>query len=160
MQVHEQYEKLRERKATPAALVMGGMSEQRQIQASPQGREHRGRHPRAAGRLSPPQAGRSAQREDPGSRRIRSHARHGLSAGDSPHRRGAAARAPDAVLLGDAGSFGGQPGQRLHEQSGARGAWAPPRSRPTPSSCRPSKCRRRRSPRCCASFSMRRRDRP
>ncbi len=33
MQVHEQYEKLRERKATPAALVIGGMSEQRQIQA-------------------------------------------------------------------------------------------------------------------------------
>ncbi len=33
MQVHEQYEKLRARKATPAALVIGGMSEQRQIQA-------------------------------------------------------------------------------------------------------------------------------
>src|SRR5579863_9841401 len=34
MQVHEQYEKLRdERKAPPAALVIGGMSEQRQIQA-------------------------------------------------------------------------------------------------------------------------------
>src|SRR5271169_5563558 len=33
MQVHEQYEKLRERKAAPAALVIGGMSEQRQIQA-------------------------------------------------------------------------------------------------------------------------------
>src|SRR2546422_6168821 len=28
MQVHEQYEKLRERKAPPAALVIGGMSEQ------------------------------------------------------------------------------------------------------------------------------------
>ena len=33
MQVHEQYEKLRERKAPPAALVMGGMSEGRQIDA-------------------------------------------------------------------------------------------------------------------------------
>ena len=33
MQVHEQYEKLRERKAAPAALVIGGMSEQHQIQA-------------------------------------------------------------------------------------------------------------------------------
>jgi ATP-dependent RNA helicase RhlE len=33
MQVHEQYEKLRERKAPPAALVIGGTSEQRQIQA-------------------------------------------------------------------------------------------------------------------------------
>ena len=33
MQVHEQYEKLRGRKATPAALVIGGTSEQRQIQA-------------------------------------------------------------------------------------------------------------------------------
>ena len=33
MQVHEQYEKLRERKAPPAALVIGGMSEQHQIQA-------------------------------------------------------------------------------------------------------------------------------
>lgn len=33
MQVHEQYEKLRERKISPAALVIGGMSEQRQIQA-------------------------------------------------------------------------------------------------------------------------------
>ena len=33
MQVHEQYEKLRERKTIPAALVMGGTSEQRQIQA-------------------------------------------------------------------------------------------------------------------------------
>jgi ATP-dependent RNA helicase RhlE len=33
MQVHEQYEKLRDRKAPPAALVIGGMSEQRQIQA-------------------------------------------------------------------------------------------------------------------------------
>ena len=33
MQVHEQYEKLRARKAPPAALVIGGMSEQRQIQA-------------------------------------------------------------------------------------------------------------------------------
>ncbi len=33
MQVHEQYEKLRERKAAPAALVIGGVSEQRQIQA-------------------------------------------------------------------------------------------------------------------------------
>ena len=33
MQVHEQYEKLRERQAPPAALVIGGMSEQRQIQA-------------------------------------------------------------------------------------------------------------------------------
>ena len=32
MQVHEQYEKLRERKAVPAALVIGGMSEQPQIQ--------------------------------------------------------------------------------------------------------------------------------
>jgi len=33
MQVHEQYEKLRERKAPPAALVIGGVAEQRQIQA-------------------------------------------------------------------------------------------------------------------------------
>ena len=33
IQVHEQYEKLRERKAAPSALVIGGMSEQRQIQA-------------------------------------------------------------------------------------------------------------------------------
>jgi ATP-dependent RNA helicase RhlE len=33
MQVHEQYEKLRARKAPPAALIIGGMSEQRQIQA-------------------------------------------------------------------------------------------------------------------------------
>ena len=33
MQVHEQYEKLRGRKGAPAALVIGGMSEQRQIQA-------------------------------------------------------------------------------------------------------------------------------
>jgi ATP-dependent RNA helicase RhlE len=33
MQVHEQYEKLRERNISPAALVIGGMSEQRQIQA-------------------------------------------------------------------------------------------------------------------------------
>jgi ATP-dependent RNA helicase RhlE len=33
MQVHEQYEKLRGRKAASAALVIGGMSEQRQIQA-------------------------------------------------------------------------------------------------------------------------------
>jgi ATP-dependent RNA helicase RhlE len=33
MQVHEQYEKLRERKDLPAALVIGGMAEQRQIQA-------------------------------------------------------------------------------------------------------------------------------
>lgn len=33
MQVHEQYEKLRQRKDAPAALVIGGMSEQRQIQA-------------------------------------------------------------------------------------------------------------------------------
>ncbi len=33
MQVHEQYEKLRDRKSAPAALVIGGMSEQRQIQA-------------------------------------------------------------------------------------------------------------------------------
>jgi ATP-dependent RNA helicase RhlE len=32
MQVHEQYEKLRERKAAPAALVIGGLGEQRQIQ--------------------------------------------------------------------------------------------------------------------------------
>ncbi len=33
MQVHEQYEKLREHKVVPAALVIGGTSEQRQIQA-------------------------------------------------------------------------------------------------------------------------------
>jgi ATP-dependent RNA helicase RhlE len=33
MQVHEQYEKLRTRTEIPAALVIGGMSEQRQIQA-------------------------------------------------------------------------------------------------------------------------------
>jgi ATP-dependent RNA helicase RhlE len=33
MQVHEQHEKLRGRRAAPAALVIGGMSEQRQIQA-------------------------------------------------------------------------------------------------------------------------------
>jgi len=33
MQVHEQYEKLRPRSAPPAALIIGGMSEQRQIQA-------------------------------------------------------------------------------------------------------------------------------
>ena len=33
MQVHEQYEKLRARKTPPAALVIGGMSEQRQIEA-------------------------------------------------------------------------------------------------------------------------------
>ena len=33
MQVHEQYEKLRPRNAAPAALVIGGVSEQRQIQA-------------------------------------------------------------------------------------------------------------------------------
>jgi ATP-dependent RNA helicase RhlE len=33
MQVHEQYEKLRAKKAKPAALVMGGASEQRQIQS-------------------------------------------------------------------------------------------------------------------------------
>ncbi len=31
MQVHEQYERLRERKAIPAALVIGGMAEKRQI---------------------------------------------------------------------------------------------------------------------------------
>jgi len=33
MQVHEQYEKLRERKAAPAALIIGGMGEQGQIQS-------------------------------------------------------------------------------------------------------------------------------
>jgi len=33
MQVHEQYEKLRPRNAAPAALIIGGMSEQRQIQS-------------------------------------------------------------------------------------------------------------------------------
>jgi ATP-dependent RNA helicase RhlE len=33
MQVHEEYEKLRERKTPPAGLIIGGMSEQRQIQA-------------------------------------------------------------------------------------------------------------------------------
>ncbi len=33
MQVHEQYEKLRERKAAPAALIIGGVAEQGQIQA-------------------------------------------------------------------------------------------------------------------------------
>lgn len=33
MQVHEQYEKLRNRKDAPAALIIGGTSEQRQIQA-------------------------------------------------------------------------------------------------------------------------------
>jgi ATP-dependent RNA helicase RhlE len=33
MQVHEQYEQLRARKAAPAALIIGGMSEQRQIEA-------------------------------------------------------------------------------------------------------------------------------
>jgi ATP-dependent RNA helicase RhlE len=33
MQVHEQYEQLRPKKAKPAALVMGGTSEQRQIQS-------------------------------------------------------------------------------------------------------------------------------
>jgi ATP-dependent RNA helicase RhlE len=33
MQIHDQYEKLRERKAPPATLVIGGMSEQRQIEA-------------------------------------------------------------------------------------------------------------------------------
>jgi ATP-dependent RNA helicase RhlE len=37
MQVHEQYEKLRARKAPPAALIIGGTSEQRQIQAVRQG---------------------------------------------------------------------------------------------------------------------------
>jgi ATP-dependent RNA helicase RhlE len=33
MQVHEEYEKLRERTTPPAGLIIGGMSEQRQIQA-------------------------------------------------------------------------------------------------------------------------------
>ena len=33
MQVHEEYEKLRERKSVPAALVIGGTSEQRQLQS-------------------------------------------------------------------------------------------------------------------------------
>ena len=33
MQVHEQYEKLRARKTSPAALIIGGMSEHRQIEA-------------------------------------------------------------------------------------------------------------------------------
>jgi len=33
MQVHEEYEKLRARKAAPAALIIGGVSEQRQIDA-------------------------------------------------------------------------------------------------------------------------------
>jgi len=37
MQVHEQYEQLRTRKAPPAALIIGGMSEVRQIEAVRQG---------------------------------------------------------------------------------------------------------------------------
>ena len=37
MQVHEQYEKLRSRKASSAALIIGGMSERRQIEAVRQG---------------------------------------------------------------------------------------------------------------------------
>ncbi len=85
MQVHEQYEKLRERKSAPAALVIGGMSEQRQIQAVRKGASVVVATP---GRLEDYLRRKLVdlrQVTDTGSGRIRPHARHGLSAGDSPH---------------------------------------------------------------------------
>ena len=53
-------------------------------------------------------------RADPGHRRGRPDARHGLQARGRPNRRPHAARSPDAVLLGDARGRGRKAGARLH----------------------------------------------
>jgi ATP-dependent RNA helicase RhlE len=122
MQVHEQYEKLRERKSIPAALVIGGMSEQRQIQAIRKGADVVVATP---GRL-----------EDYLRRKLVNLEHVKILVLDESDRmldmgflpairriaRSVAAPAPDAVLLGHVGSFSGAPGERLHEQAAACGA--------------------------------------
>ncbi len=103
----------------------------------PQGRQgpHRRRHPRTPGgpdRARPLQA--SSTDPDPGPRRGRPHARHGLQAPRRPHRRPDAEGPPDAVLLGDAGGRGRQARQGLHPRRRPPRAQARrSRSRPRPS---------------------------
>ena len=142
MQVHEQYEKLRERKSVPAALVIGGMSEQRQIQAIRKGADVVVATP---GRLED-----YLRRKLVNLQHVKilvlDESDRMLDMGFLPAIRriaaALAAPAPDAVLLGHFGGFGGPPGKRLHEQAAAGGRLVPFPSRPTRSSYRPSKCRK------------------
>ncbi len=104
MQVHDQYEQLRERKTPPAALVIGGMSEQRQIQAVRKGASVVVATP---GRLED-----YLRRKLVNLRYVKTLVLDesdrmldmGFLPRNSPHRRGPAARASDTVLLCDPGS--------------------------------------------------------
>ena len=106
MQVVDQYNALRGKQLSPAALVVGGLPEAKQLAAI-----------RAGARLVVATPGRledylgrnlfNFKTRTPHSCVGRSgpHARHGFPPGDSQNRSRAAQGAPDVVFLGNAGSF-------------------------------------------------------
>ena len=119
MQVVEQYNALRGKHLGP-----GGAGRRRIVRriATHQPAQRRtvgGRHPRTARRFSLAQARAFSRSAGPDSRRSRSHARHGISSGDSQNRICAAERPADDVLFRDARSFRGASREGLHEEPGA-----------------------------------------
>ena len=98
------------------AAVYGGVGFGPQSAAA-RARRHRRRHARPA--RGPDRARRrlARPRPDPRPRRGRPDARHGLQAGGQPDRRPDPGRAPDPLLLGDAGGRDRQARRRLHAQA-------------------------------------------
>ena len=114
IQVHEVYEQLRGNKLGPAALVIGGLAEKKQLQAI-----------RAGARVVVATPGRledylrrnlvnlgGVRIAHPG--RSRPHAGHGISPGDPAHSGRRATAATDVVFFRHSGKIGGCAGQPVH----------------------------------------------
>ena len=119
MQVAEQFDALRGKQLSPAALVVGGLIRRAAAERDSQGSADCDRHSRAPRRFPRPPARETRRIANSGARRSGPHAGHGIPAGDSQDRVDSAERAADDVFLRDDGSFGGASREGLHEESGA-----------------------------------------
>ena len=117
--------------ACPRAVDRRGLRRRRDrapVQARPS-RPHPGGHSRPPGGPDRARRLRARSRPDPGARRGRPHARHGLPPGRRPHRRLPPARAADALLLGHPRGRRGRGGRRATPTTPAGTS-----TRPVPSS--------------------------
>ncbi len=124
IQVHEQYEALRSKKAPPAALVIGGLSEKVQIRALRAGARMVVATP---GRLEDYMRRKIVDLRSgthSGDGRSGPDAGHGLFARDHPHPGRAARRTADPVLLGNAGEVGTGIAAEVHPHRRFASRWA------------------------------------